>query len=590
MRSRVASDGGFTLIEVMAATGIILMALLALGYTATVGFSDVALARQRQGANSLANQAMEQVRALPFETVRRGLANNDLGGDANITQCGTPAVACYGGERLVLADNPPVVPLVPHRRAVGVGPTTYTISTYVTYYQNNVTSDTYRVTVLATWPNPARTGVASLVQTQSLFYSGAGCTSTATHPFAGPCQPFLYGNATVEAGHVDITGTIAGLGLEHANLWLPSVSSNMQIEQISAIQGAAEVSGLTLKVSGLDEQTVGRQTITSKADSDPAQSGNTYQREQIPPPPQVGGTLQRTVAGNTLTLSAGVGGDTAQTTSAASALNPTYPCPDRNSVLRNDGQPCGNTNARLVPQLSASVGLVSGILNLGVGTLVTIDPPSGVLPNRVAFTNRDLVHEPGEPAGECPATSGDGCVHADAYRNIGDIKLGDILGPLKVLAPLQWAGHLVRINPGTALVSADAGMGAAAPSASFTGTINYWNKQLSRYDSIPSVAAVGAAPQVITSSITQIANNLLFPGVKLDISATITQGTASINDPAGCATPCTRTSATALSSSPVVDLVYEVKVFSTTLANLNVHLDLGSLMAQDSYQPAPTGA
>jgi hypothetical protein len=571
----------------MAATGILLVALMALAYTATVGFSDVALARQRQGANSLANEAMEQVRALPFETVRRGLANNDLGGDSNITQCGSPAVPCYGGERLVLADNPPVVPLVPHRRTITVGPTAYTVSTYVTYYQNNVTTDTYRVTVIATWPNPARQGVAARVITQSLFYSGAGCTSTATHPFAGPCQPFLYGNAIVEAGHADITGTVNDLGLEYANLWLPSVSSNMQIEQISAIQGQAHVSGLTLKVTGLAEQNVGRNIITSKADNDPAQPGNVYQTNDIPPPPQVGGTLQRTVLGNTLTLSAGAGGDQAETTSAATALTSTYPCADRNNVPRNDAQPCGNSNARLGPNLTAELGLVSGPLNLGASTLVSMEPPSGGSPSRVAFTNRDLQHEAGEPATECPSTSGDGCVHSDAYRNSGEVKVGDLLSALDVLAPLGWQGYLVKLTPNLATASADVGPGASPPAATLTGNISYWNG--SGYSTLP-INAVGAAPTSVVVGPLTVGGGLLLPGVSVRLSATVTQGVRTLTDPAGCAGACTRTRAIASTSSPIIDLSYRVTVSSVTIADLNVHVDLGSLLAQNTYQPAPTGA
>jgi hypothetical protein len=39
-----------------------------------------------------------------------------------------------------------------------------------------------------------------------------------------------------------------------------------------------------------------------------------------------------------------------------------------------------------------------------------------------------------------------------------------------------------------------------------------------------------------------------------------------------------------------VDLTYRVTVASVTLANLNVHLDLGSILAQNTYQPAPSGA
>lgn len=582
---RISSEKGFTLIEVMAALGIILVALLAVAYTATIGFSDIALSRQRQGANALANQAMEQIRALPFDTVRRGLANNDLAGDSNITQCGSPAMPCYNGERLVRGDNPSVVPLVPHRRTLTVGPTAYTVAAYVTYYQNDVSSDVYRAVVVVTWANPARQGVASRVETQSILYSGAGCTSTATHPFAGPCQPFLYGNASVEQGYATITGTIAGINLEKAGLWMSSASSNMQIEQVSAIQGTARVAGVTLRLVGLQEQVLGRQTITSKADNDPAQPNSVYQKSSIPPPPQVGGSLQQTALGNTLTVSAGSGGTQADTTSTASALTGTYPCEDRNGVPRNDGHPCGTSNTRLEPELTADLGLTSVVGNLGVSTLVSLAPPSGN--GRFAFTNRDLVHESGEPAGECPTTTGDGCVHADSYRSFGEVRLGDLLSALDVLSPLNWQGYLVRIAPGSAAVSAEVGHGAALPTAtSFGGQISFWNG--TGYSNVPMIAS-GIPPQINVGPL-NVGGGLLLPGVSVVMSATITQGTSTLVDPAGCGGVCTRTAASALSTSPVIDLAYRVTVAGVTLADLNVHLDLGSVMAQNTYQPAPSGA
>src|SRR5207247_11198162 len=89
IRSRLRGEAGFTLIELMVAVGIMLVALLAMAYTATIGFSDIALARQRQGANGLADQAMEQIRGLPFDTIKKGLATWDVGTDANIVTCGT---------------------------------------------------------------------------------------------------------------------------------------------------------------------------------------------------------------------------------------------------------------------------------------------------------------------------------------------------------------------------------------------------------------------------------------------------------------------------------------------------------------------
>src|SRR5204863_9211335 len=83
------SEGGFTLIELVIAATIILTAVLALAYTATLGFSGIALSRQRDGANGLANKMMEQIRGLPFDTIRKGLSSTDLAGDSSIVACRT---------------------------------------------------------------------------------------------------------------------------------------------------------------------------------------------------------------------------------------------------------------------------------------------------------------------------------------------------------------------------------------------------------------------------------------------------------------------------------------------------------------------
>src|SRR5439155_11816940 len=222
IRVRLAPEGGFTLVELMVALGVILLALLAMAYTATIGFSDIALARQRQGASGLANQTIEQMRALPFDVVKKGLGNTDLssGSDPNITACG--ANYCYGGEQIPRGANPNVVPLVPHTQTIVVGPTTYTVRAYVTYYQNVTTNNTFRLTVAVSWPNPARKRVSTTVQSQTIAYSGTGRLSTVTHPFAAPCQPFFYANGVADEGRFNVTGTLSGVNLANATLTMPN--------------------------------------------------------------------------------------------------------------------------------------------------------------------------------------------------------------------------------------------------------------------------------------------------------------------------------------------------------------------------------
>jgi type IV pilus modification protein PilV len=98
IRSRHASSqAGFGMIEVMVAILIITVGLLAVAYTAFGAFNDQAFARQRQSATGLANQTMEQIRALPFDTLSRGLGNTDLAtmSDPKITRTGSGSTLTY---------------------------------------------------------------------------------------------------------------------------------------------------------------------------------------------------------------------------------------------------------------------------------------------------------------------------------------------------------------------------------------------------------------------------------------------------------------------------------------------------------------
>src|SRR5438309_4980900 len=99
-----AAEDGFTVVELIVATGVMLVAIVAMLWTTLAGFKGIAEARRRQTANALANQTLEQVRALAFDTVKRGLDNTDLSTttDSAITKTGSgsSAVYTYGGEQI----------------------------------------------------------------------------------------------------------------------------------------------------------------------------------------------------------------------------------------------------------------------------------------------------------------------------------------------------------------------------------------------------------------------------------------------------------------------------------------------------------
>src|SRR5437588_9501423 len=103
-KRRRRGEEGFTLVELVAAMGVMLIAIVTMLWTTMAGFRGIAAARRRQGANAMANQALEQVRALKFETVALGMGNSDLSTttDAAITKTGSGSatVYSYGGEQI----------------------------------------------------------------------------------------------------------------------------------------------------------------------------------------------------------------------------------------------------------------------------------------------------------------------------------------------------------------------------------------------------------------------------------------------------------------------------------------------------------
>src|SRR5438874_68560 len=134
--TKTHDEDGFTLIELVVATGVMLAAVVAMLSTTFAGFRGIAIARRRQTANALANQAIEQIRALPFDTVTHGMDNTDLSSatDSRITKTGSGSSATYtfGGEQIPHADNPTTAPLVPHQSSVVRNNLTYTVSAYLT--------------------------------------------------------------------------------------------------------------------------------------------------------------------------------------------------------------------------------------------------------------------------------------------------------------------------------------------------------------------------------------------------------------------------------------------------------------------------
>jgi type II secretory pathway pseudopilin PulG len=593
LKRRLRAEGGFTLIELMISVGVILTALLALLYTATIGFTDIAFARQRQGANGLANQAIEQARALPFDTLAKGMSNADLiasttvgnaAYDANIVlngSCGAPIVYCYNGERIP-QGGASVVPLVPHQTTTVIGATTYKVFTYVTYYNNITTANTYRLSSLVTWANPVRKGVLAKVQSQTLVYSASGCLSTQTHPFAAPCQPFFYANALANDGHVDVTGTIQGIDtFSSGSVLMPQASSNLQVEQIAAVQGISLASGTSLTMTGSAATTTGRELKASSADNDPAQPGQGYSTLTMS---GAGGVQTANGGGASLQLNPSTGDSGTSTSTTSASIAPAQPCP-LTGISQSDLQPCGSSQAL---QAGATSIILSAQHGAKSGTSTLFSMAAGPVAQS-AFTNRDI------------QANLDGLAHADVSKSLGTVTVGGLPSDIDPsVIPAGWAGYLIQLTGASNTVSAETGTNSAAPTATAAGSLRIWNG--AGYTTVPIVAGASIQLAIPTVNITDNTGPKTLT-VKLQaraigdcnvwaIGCPATGGTSVSSTILACTPlPCpnTRTKATATAGSPLAgDIHYTVTYDGVVIANVTVHIDLGTLLAQNTYQVAPS--
>ena len=592
LRGRLGDERGFTLLETIIAVTVMFGSLLALAYTATIGFGYQSLARQKQTANGLANQVMEEIRGLAYSKITSGMLSTDLTGDSNIVSCSgvsrflsCTASASVPGQGEMIVSAPALtttVPLVPHRSATSpntnpvIDGTTYQWFTYVTR-DDTVTSAPYRVTVLVTWAGGAKANAPNkLVRVQSLFWSPTGCRSTSTHPFAAPCQPFFFGTTSVPQATIDIDGTIDQIGTVDGSLYGPVASSSVQQEQISQAQGSWQASEAELTVNGTTT-IAGGTTKATNVDSDPSSGTGTYSRWRCPTDVTcASGTASNSNSGNTLALTVGATTAESDSTTAASA---TDVCPPPSATGETDGLMCsgtrvqqtGNLTGVLTLQHSTNIGAATVVQGLAAGNATTSSLQRNIFPN----TNG------------CSPTSGtDGCVGMAVSRTIGTINVGGL--PAAFAAGPGWAGanpwngYFLSVVGYTDTLTASVGTLSPIPAATQAGTIYYYNG--TGYSSL-SVTAAGVTGLNASYTTTQTISGTAYTLTVSTVTSGMAKASTSLSptSPAGNAT---RTDVTSRVIPPTVTVHYQLSGGGTS-ADLTVTVLLGTLEANGSYAAAP---
>jgi hypothetical protein len=584
-------EDGFGVVELMVASGVMATALVALASVMTTGLTATAYARERQSADHLANQTLEQIRGLPFNTMKAGLADSDLSGntDSNVTASGCGSSYCFGGEQVAHGVNATIAPLVPHKQTTTVGSATFTVASYVTYYQNNTSSDARRVTVYVSWTSPVKNGAAKTVQVQTILFAAcSGTLGLSNHPVCAPAQASFSAASIQTAGSVNISGTVGGIGVDHATLFTGRTVSDQSIEQISRVEGIAQQSGAAIQATGAGEQVVGRTSVSSRADTDPSAPAPLYSTASMPA--LSSGSASLTSGANTITVNE-TGGDVGGTTSTTSACtsgctNPAAPsprnCPNISGYANeSDGNQCGGSSSRTGATVTASANLTT----LGSISLAALGPQANPT---VATSDRQTTT--GGTA--CPATSGDGCVRTAITRSALDLSAGAL--PSNLNSSLKPAGftYFAQITGLADSVSAESGVGSQSPVATQSaGSIKIYCATAIPGDQLCSSTGY------VTKTLNQITSVLNTPtltltdaqlggGTQVQLSATITPGSMATTQ--SCSGTCTRTAATATSTPPTVSVSYTISVAGTTVVNATLVLDPGALTARTSYAPAPT--
>ena len=167
LREGATPEDGFALLEVVIAATLLIVSMLAIASELGTQMLSISSTSNHQVANSLLNQAMEEVRALPYQIVANGLSTSDstITSDPDIVVTGSAPNQvlrfALTGETIphgALAYTQ--APFVPHSSTTTLDNVAFTVSAYPT----NVSGVTgaYRVTIVVSWHGNSQGGATSV--------------------------------------------------------------------------------------------------------------------------------------------------------------------------------------------------------------------------------------------------------------------------------------------------------------------------------------------------------------------------------------------------------------------------------------------
>jgi hypothetical protein len=574
LRALAHDERGFTILETVIAITVMFASLVALAYTATVGFKSIAYARERVTFNGVADQIMEEIRGQAYSKIQTGLLTSNLTGDARIINCGgSPIVyrfeSCSTGEKIVSsAVSPPRRGSTPFRhrgRCLDLQQRRVHVE-HLHHEQRSrdpaVSGHGGRPVGKRRYPNKAN----SLVRVQSLFASPAGCVNPSHHPFGAPCQPFFYGLAQVPAGRIAISGTVQGLTFSSGYLQTTGTESNLQNEQVTHAT-ARFAESLASITDDLGTRTEGGVVSGAQAaDSDPNAPGAVYgTTSEIA---GTGGTVS-SASGSTSISFIAPASDTGRADAAVAAGGASI-CPPPADLAETDVLPCAGGRMQQGGTLSSTLTLGGIVPSLGTATLASV-AAAAANPMK-SFVDREAV------------SGQDGRIELTATRRVGVIGIGAF--PSGIAWPAGFT-YLLRMPTGYQdTVTSQAGTTTTgAPSTGTpTGNVEFWNGV--GYTSLaPTAAGLNNLTSTATSAAT-IAGRAVVVTISVDAGSTAAQPGTHQTNPSGSMRTDVDSSVAPFSAT----VHYVVTVDGLTTVDLEIALQLGTILTRGVYgQPPPAG-
>lgn len=152
LRTRMAADSGFTLVETLTALTLAGMLFLALAGVLAQALKSTVFARQSQQAIDLTSKSVEQIRSLDLAQV--GMNAADAATDSNVTAGKYTVRLSDGTTRVEDIVSVATTPLSPHVTTTTIDGTTYQVARYVTRPASDAAvpgSSYVRLTVDVSW-------------------------------------------------------------------------------------------------------------------------------------------------------------------------------------------------------------------------------------------------------------------------------------------------------------------------------------------------------------------------------------------------------------------------------------------------------